>query len=238
MLQYVYQSLLFFRKAFSRGSTWLMFCMVVLGFMGKHEIGGVTSFCRFWCLEAVGYNAFLHFFRVSKWSLASIVEYWSTFLLAQNETVKSDERVILLGDHTCVPKDGRRMPCVVSMHQHSETQSKPSYFRGHCWGVIGLLIGSMTSLFCTLLSLGIHQGLVHVNEEGNAKESKETLGSRIVQMALNFALRHDLPSILVLDAFFPWGGSILNGRIDMVCQTQMPAAYLDYKSQKELCGLF
>ncbi|EIM65366.1 hypothetical protein [Desulfobacter postgatei] len=26
-------------------------------------------------------------------------------------------------------------------HQHSETQSKPSYFRGHCWGAIGMLIG-------------------------------------------------------------------------------------------------
>ena len=238
MLQYIYQILMFFRKAFPRSLTWLIFCMVVLGFMGSHEIVGVNSFCRFWGLETAGYNSFLHFFRVSTWSLENIVEYWSTFLLTQNETVESDGRAVLFGDHTCVPKDGRRMPCVVTMHQHSETQSKPSYFRGHYWGAIGMLIGSMASPFCTPLSLGIHQGLVHVNEKGRADESKETLGTRIVQMTLDFAIRHDLPSILILDAFFPWSSSVPVGRIDLVYQAQMPVAYLDYKSQKELFGLF
>ena len=208
MLEYIYQSLMFFRKAFSRSFTWLMFCMVVLGFIGSHEMSGVTSFCRFWCLDATGYNAFIHFFRVSEWSLDQVIVFWSRFILSQNETVSSHGRAVLLGDHTCVPKDGRRMPCVVTMHQDSETQSKPSYFRGHYWGAIGLLIGSMSSPFCIPLSLGIHQGLVHVNEKGKTQEKKETLGTRIVQMALDFAMRHDLPSILVLDAFFPWSSRI------------------------------
>ena len=218
MLQYIYQSLMFFRNAFSRSFTWIMFCMVVLGFMGTHEMGGVTSFCRFWCLDAAGYNAFLHFFRTSKWSLNKIVVLWATFVLSQNETVKINDRAILLGDHTCVPKDGRQMPCVVTIHQKSETQSKPSYFRGHYWGAIGMLIGSMASPFCIPLSLGIHQGLVHVKDE-KPEENKETLGTRIIQMGLDFAIRHDLPSILVLDAFFPWSSSIQTGRINMVCQT-------------------
>lgn len=198
MLQYLYQTLMFFRKDFSRSFTWLMFCMVILGFIGTHEMGGVTSFCRFWSLDTAGYHAFLNFFRRSTWSLDKIIVSWSTFLLSQNETVRAQGRVVLLGDHTCVPKDGRRMPCVVTMHQHSETQSKPSYFRGHSWGAIGMLIGSMSAPFCTPLSLGIHQGLVHVGEE-----NKDTLGTRIILMALDFAIRHDLPSIFILDAFFP-----------------------------------
>jgi len=42
---------MFFRKAFSRSFTWLVFCMLILGFIGTHEMGGVTSFCRFWGLE-------------------------------------------------------------------------------------------------------------------------------------------------------------------------------------------
>ena len=33
MLKYTYQALLFFRNAFSRNSTWLMFCMVILEFI-------------------------------------------------------------------------------------------------------------------------------------------------------------------------------------------------------------
>jgi len=202
MLQYIYQTLMFFRKAFSRSFTWLIFCMVILGFIGTHEMGGVTSFCRFWALETAGYNAFLHFFRVSAWSLDKVVACWWTFVLSQNETVTSNGRAVLLGDHTSVPKDGRQMPCVVTMHQHSETQSKPSYFRGHCWGAVGMLIGSMASAFCIPLSLKIHQGLVHVKEK-KKKESNDTMGTRLVQMGLDFAIRHDLPCILVLDAFFP-----------------------------------
>jgi len=87
MLQYIYQTLMFFRKAFSRSFTWLIFCMVILGFIGTHDMGGVTSFCRFWALETAGYNAFLHFFRVSAWSLDKVVACWWTFVLSQNETV-------------------------------------------------------------------------------------------------------------------------------------------------------
>lgn len=203
MLSYTYQSLMYFRKTFSRRATWLIFCMAILGFMGSHEMRGVTSFCRFWGLGTPGYHMFLHFFRVSTWSLDALIACWSTFVLSQDETVLSHGRVALFGDHTCVPKDGRRMPCVVTMHQHSETQSKPSYFRGHYWGAIGMLIGSMAAPFCIPLALGIHQGLVHVGEKDKTEKSRETLGTRIVRMATDFAVRHDLPSILVLDAFFP-----------------------------------
>lgn len=211
MLSYTYQSLMYFRKAFSRSSTWLIFCMVILGFMGTHEMRGVTSFCRFWGLGVCGYHSFLHFFRVSVWSFDALIAYWSAFILAQNEAVRADGRIILFGDHTCVAKDGRRMPCVVSMHQHSETQSKPSYFRGHYWGTIAMLIGSLASPFCIPLDLRIHQGLVHVGENNKTENDRETLGTRIIQMAIDFAARHDLPNILTLDAFFPWCGGIQAG---------------------------
>ena len=33
-----------FRKEFFRQSTWLLFVMVILGFMGSNEMMGVTSF--------------------------------------------------------------------------------------------------------------------------------------------------------------------------------------------------
>ena len=118
---------------------------------------------------------------------------------------------VLLGDHTCVAKDGRKMPCVVSMRQHSETQSKPSYFRGHFWGAIGMLIGSLKSPFCIPLDLRIHQGLVHVGENNQTENDRETLGTRIIQMAIDFSVRHDLRSILTLDAFFPKCGSFQVG---------------------------
>ena len=199
MLFYIYQALNDFRKMFSRRSTWLVFCMVILGFMGTREISGVTSLCRFWCLGACGYHMFLHFFRVSAWSNDALRACWSAFILSKNETIDVDGRAVLLGDHTYVAKDGRRMPCVVTLHQHSETQSKPSYFRGHCWAAMGMLVGTMAAPFCIPLDTRI----AHIGEDDKEEKSKETLGTRIVQMAIDFAARHDLPSIFVLDAFFP-----------------------------------
>ena len=55
MLNYIYQALILFRKVFSHRSTWLIFCMVTLGFIGSREMQGVTSLCRFWGLGPNGY---------------------------------------------------------------------------------------------------------------------------------------------------------------------------------------
>ena len=203
MLAYIYAALRSFRGVFSHHSTWLVFSMVVLGFLGTTEINGITSFCRFWGLGESAYHTFLHFFRSSAWSLEALICQWTAIVLAQNETVSIEGRVVLLGDHTYVPKDGRRMPGVVTLHQESETQSKPSYFRGHCWGAISLLVGSLAAPFGLPLALNIHQGLIHVGQESKGEGDVETLGTRIIHMAHDFAVRHNLPCVLTLDAFFP-----------------------------------
>ena len=56
--------------------------------------------------------------------------------------------------------------------------------------------------FCLPLALGIHQGLIHIGKQDDTKQKNETLGSRVIQMALEFAIRHNLPCVLTLDAFF------------------------------------
>ena len=63
MQNYIDHALENFRPGFSRSSTWLLFCAIVMGFMGAGEMIGVTSLCRFWLLDADGYNRLLHFFR-------------------------------------------------------------------------------------------------------------------------------------------------------------------------------
>lgn len=111
-------------------------------------------------------------------------------------------RAILLGDHTMTAKDGRRMPAFVTLHQNSETQSKPHYFRGHFWGAIGLLIGPLTQSFCLPLSLRLHQGFKHLRKQDNSDQDGTPSATRLVQMALDFARQHNQPCLLVLDAFF------------------------------------
>ncbi|MCK5613017.1 transposase [Candidatus Pacearchaeota archaeon] len=205
MLSYIYKSLEEFRDVFSRQSTWLIFAMVVLGFMATPEVIGVSSFCRFWLLDVNGYHSLLRFFRSNAWSLDQLTQKWGQFAVAQDETVQSDGRAVMLGDHVYAPKDGRRMPAVTTLRQNSETQSKPSYFRGQNWGAIGLLIGSMSSPFCLPLSLRIHQGLNQVEARSATNTGKETSAKRIVKMALEFALQNQIACVLVLDAFFSVG---------------------------------
>jgi hypothetical protein len=114
-------------------------------------------------------------------------------------------QAVLIGDHTLVAKDGRRMPGVVTLHQESETQSKPNYFRGHFWGAIGLLIGTVAEPFCLPLSLRLHQGFTHLRQQASAEKNPETSATRLVQMALDFAVDRGQRCILVLDAFFAVG---------------------------------
>lgn len=201
MLTYVYHALGSFRSTFSRHRTWLVFVMIVLGFLGATEMIGVSSLCRFWGLDVHGYHRLLHFFRSTAWSLEALVDRWSAFVLSQQIAILVATRTVLIGDHTYVAKDGRRMPGVVTLHQASETQSKPSYFRGHCWGALGLLIGSLQAPFCLPLELRLHQGFAHLSPRDTSHRTL-TLAERPVAMALEFARQHARPSLLILDAYF------------------------------------
>jgi hypothetical protein len=62
MQTYIDQSLRAFRGNFSRNSSWLLFCAVVIGFIGAPEMIGITSLCRFWLIDEAGYHRLLHFF--------------------------------------------------------------------------------------------------------------------------------------------------------------------------------
>jgi hypothetical protein len=213
-----------------------MFCIVVLGFLGAAEMIGVTSFCRFFGFEAKGYHALLHFFRSSAWSLSAMLMCWSAFVFSQNLTVTVNGRAVFLGDHIYIPKDGRRMPGLVSLRQHSETQTKPSYFRGHCWGGIGVLIGSLAVPFCLPLHMALHQGQTHIGE--SKKNDGKTLGTRIVQMALDVAIKNDIPGILILDAFFPsWAVFRLAASVCAIA-TRQPLMTLIVRAKKGFVAYF
>ena len=152
------------------------------------------------------------FFRSKAYRYVALLGAWQNFVVNQDKSVKVSERAVLLGDHTSVVKDGRKMPGVVSMHEESETQSKPSYFRGQCWGGLGLLIGTLSACFCCPLQLQIHQGFTHLGlteTSGSLPQLKST--ERMVAMAVDFAASHQCLCYLVLDAFFS-AGSVFQAR--------------------------
>ena len=96
-------------------------------------------------------------------------------------------------------------PVWCPMRETSETQSKPSYFRGQCWGAVGVLVGSLSACFCLPLQLqNPSRFLPYWSRSTGWRQRHSQHGlQRLVLMAVDFSVRYDRPSILVLDAFFP-----------------------------------
>src|SRR5687767_6635679 len=201
-LLYLYQMLETFRHLFSRRTPWLLFCLIISGFIVTPHPEGLSSLCPFWLAHDSDYHRLLHFFRSSAWQLEPLIAHWSGLVLSQHIAVVVEGRHVLLGDHTAVVKDARRMPGGVTLYQDSDTQSKPSYYRGHYWGVVGLLVGSLAEAFCLPLEARLHQGLAHLDPHAPSTTDRDTQGVKLIHMALDFVKRTGIESILVVDAFF------------------------------------
>ena len=181
----------------------------------------------------------LPFFRSKAYDYAELLAVWQRVVLRQGVAVEVEGRWVLLGDHTYVVKDGGRMPGVVSLRETSETQRKPSYFRGQCWGALGLVIGSLRGCFCLPLELRLHQGFKHLGqEEPAAAGARPNLAERVVAMALNWAVHHDGPVWLVLDAYFAVAGVFRLARSVYSIAWKQPYVAVLTRAKKNYVGYF
>jgi hypothetical protein len=140
-----------FRSCFSREATYYWFFLVMLGLIVRGDHYGVSSIVR-WLRLAPGYYwPILNFFNSNGWELEGVLLCWWNYCLHDAACLKIQERLVLIGDHTNQPKDGRKMPGVVTIHQDSETSSKPSYYRGHVWAFIALVMESTKKYFAVPL---------------------------------------------------------------------------------------
>lgn len=194
--------LVFVRPAFSRRATYGWFIIVFVGFLLRTDSFGVSSIVRALMLDPACYTSLLHFFHSSAWTVEGLMAIWWTWLRSRDVAYCVNGRLVLLGDHTKVPKDGRKMPAVTTLHQDSETSSKPSYFRGHHWGCIAVLVRARDKFFATPLWAAIHEGLAF-GADGEETDLPKTI--RVVRMAQQVARAMARPAYLVLDAFFAVG---------------------------------
>lgn len=202
MYKYFLEFIKFMRPAFSRQATYDRFVVVLMGFILRNDYLGVTSIIRALFLSPKCYIPLLHFFHSSAWNVLTLMELWWKWLNAQNVGYRVDGRAVLIGDHTMTSKEGRKMPSVTTLHQNSETASKPSFFRGHYWGCIAMLIQKDNKYFAAPLQAAIHEGLEFSSNSHKTQSPKTTL---IVEMARQFVLKTALPVYLILDAYFSVG---------------------------------
>jgi hypothetical protein len=216
-MRYLSSVLLSLRPAFARTSTFCWFAVVVVGFIVRSDFYGVSSVVRALGLPPNAYFALLHFFRSSACLVSCLLEYWQRWVLNSGTAVLVDGRHVILGDHTNSVKDARRMPGVRTIHQHSETASKPSFFRGHVWSCLGLLARSMAKSVSLPLMAEIHPF-----------GGEDSQAVRPVVKALEIVMRFSLKAFLVLDAFFATGpvfskASESNGRLHVVTRAKSNA---------------
>ena len=194
MVEYLENLLRQMRPGFSREATFLWFVVVFAGFVTRTDNYGVSSIIRALWLDPMYYHGLLHFFHSTAWTAESLMDMWRKFVITQKVAHKTQDKIVLVGDHTKVVKDARKMPGVETMHQDSQTGSKPSFFRGHHWACISLLIKAKDKYFGAPLWAEIH---------------RESLGksraTRIVNVAGEIVQSCGCSAYLVLDAFFAVG---------------------------------
>ena len=195
MLDYLGKMLKSMRSAFSYETTFLWFVLVFVGFMTRPDSYGASSIVRALMLAPSCYPCLIDFFHSSAWTARGLLDQWWKLVGKEKDAFMVEERIVLLGDHTNIVKDGRKTPSVSTLHQTSETGSKPSFFRGYQWGCLGLLTRrGPDRVLSTPLWAEIHNDLTN-----------GTRATRIVEVAIEAARSWDQPAYLVLDAFFASG---------------------------------
>jgi len=82
----------------------------------------------------------LHFFRSNAYETGAISEKWTKLAMRHGNVERVVNRVVLLGDHSKVSKEGLRMPGVQAMYQDSQNSGKSSYIEGHNFGQVSAVI--------------------------------------------------------------------------------------------------
>lgn len=202
MLKYLENFLQAMRPAFSRQTTYTWFVIVFVGFLLRSDTFGVSSIVRALSLAPVSYACLLHFFHSTAFDVEGLMARWWQWLVTRDAAYRLSERIVLVGDHTKIPKEGRKIPAVSTLHQDSETGSKPSFFRGHHWGCISLVVEACGKFVSTPLWATIQEGLAGLTD---AQEANEPKTIRIVHMAQRVARNMGSLAHLVLDAYFAVG---------------------------------
>ena len=185
------------RQACSRTATFMWMTLALVGFSIRAELLGVTSFVRACFLLPEKYRSLLRFFHSSALDLDKLTALWVGLALKLFSPVLCREYILLVADGLKVPKEGKKMPAVKSLHQESDNNSKPQFIMGHSFQAIGLLVhGLLGQFFCVPLASRIHEGLVWTNRD------KRTLLDKIVGLFFQVAAPLRSVAILIADAYY------------------------------------
>jgi len=200
-----------FSACFSRTAAFYWFVIVIVGFIMRRDVRGVTSMVRCLNLCPKLYETMLCFFRATSWSLEKVQQCWVHVIRKYCSIVTFKEHVILVGDGMKVSKEAKKMPGVKKLHQDSENSGKAEYIYGHHFGFIGLLVGNLKKYFCIPVAAEIHEGIDTIRRFQNSNASagndsdKTSVVTRMLLMAKRVALFLSKPCMIIIDSYFATG---------------------------------
>ena len=129
-----------FRDCFKREKTWRWFVILILGIMIRNDHRGVTSVVSSMRLKPHLYHTILHYFRSKAYSVKTLYKKWIKIVVAHGAVLYIAGRIVLLGDHSKVAKEGLHMPGIQILHQDSQNSGKPEFIAGHNYGQVSVII--------------------------------------------------------------------------------------------------
>lgn len=204
MWNFLNEILMEFRSCFSRKASFKWFVVIIIGLMIRSDKLGVTSIVRDLCLADGSYIPMLNFFRANSWILETLIIKWCLIIKEHAPICREDGLILLAGDGVKQPKEGKKMPGVKKLHQESENSSKAEYIFGHMFGCVGVLIGNASKMFCTPVSLRIHDGIQTIKRwcTGLPEVMQDSHVVQMISDGFSIAKAMGESSLLLLDRYF------------------------------------
>ncbi len=186
------------RSTCNRRATFLWMTLVLAAMAVRLDLLGVTSFVRSSFLDPNYYRLLLNFFHSSALVLPLLLEAWVKLAMRLFNPVTEGKYVVFVADGLKIPKEGKKMPAVKSLHQESANNSKPTYIMGHSFQVISMLVLSVTGqVFSVPLISRICEGLIW-----RRSAKRKSLLDKLAEMFLEVVKIADVPAMLVADAYY------------------------------------
>jgi hypothetical protein len=183
------------RECCSRTQSFLWLATAMAGISTRNDLLGVTSIVRALGLTACYYDRLLDFFHSPATDPDRLSRKWTEVVFKRLPGIEYvRDMPVLLGDGIKIPKRGRKMPAVKSLHQVSDSNTKPEYIMGHSIQVVSVLVRAFGSFFAVPLSARIHEGLIFSNRD------KRTLQTKFLTLVEQVGVGR--PFYLVADAYY------------------------------------
>ena len=155
------------RPAFSRRATFLWFLTAVAAFAVREDLCGVTSFIRALGLEPRFYHSLLRMFHSPGIDVGLLARLWTKAAveLLDAHLLRVRGRIVLATDGVKVAKSGRKMPAVKTIHQESDSNTKPEYITGHSCHSVSLLAARNGEAVAVPLGTEITEGVKFNNND-------------------------------------------------------------------------